>query len=174
MKAYDFFINCKDNHKAWQSFEIFLHGTVLELFHLFQMETNQTKDKLNVLDFLKWQNDHKSATVKLILQLVLTYGVRIYVQRIGERNNDIVVADAGRYSFLDLFYGFNHPIYREIEYRDLRNKAIYPENVSNQRKQNLTFSSKHKKRWLLKGKLKMTHGSEFRDRWINLTKFIKM
>ncbi|XP_057295330.1 uncharacterized protein LOC130623821 [Hydractinia symbiolongicarpus] len=31
-KAYSFFKDCKDNHKAWEAFEVFLHGTMLEQF----------------------------------------------------------------------------------------------------------------------------------------------
>ena len=41
---------------------------------------------------------------------------------------------------MDLFYGFNHPLYQEIEYRDLKNKAIYPEEVKQQRLKNLSYS----------------------------------
>ena len=76
-----------------------------------------------------------------MFQLVLTYALGIYIQRIGDRNNDTSVSDAGRYAFLDFFYGFQHPIYREIEYRDLRNKVIYPEPVLKQRYENLSFTT---------------------------------
>ena len=82
-----------------------------------------------------------SATLKLIIQLVLTSGLSIYAQRVGDRNNDYKTSEAGRFSFMDIFYSFHHPIYREIEYRDLRNKAIYPEEISAQLNKNLTFSS---------------------------------
>ena len=47
----------------------------------------------------------------LITDLILTYGLAIYIQRIGDRNNDIDVSDSGRYKFFDLFYAFKHPIY---------------------------------------------------------------
>ena len=46
-----------------------------------------------------------------------------------DRNSDIHVSEARRYAFIDCFYGFKHLIYREIEYRDLRNKALYPQEV---------------------------------------------
>ena len=78
--------------------------------------------------------------MKLIFQLVLTYGQEIYAQRVGERNNDMHVSDAGRYDFIDWFYGFNHPIYRESEYRNLRNKALYPKEVKRQRSKNFLDS----------------------------------
>ena len=137
-KAYDVFISCKDTHKAWESFEIFMHGTMLELVHKYVQETEEEPTPNG---FLKWQNKCTSATLKLVLQLILTFGFGIYAQKVGDRNNDFSVSNAGRYAFLDWFYGFNHPLYREIEYRDLMNKSIYPKEVGVQMQNNLSFSS---------------------------------
>ena len=128
--AYKYFTEAKDNHKFWQAFEIFLHGTMLGLIHTCLL---QCKEDTSPIGFLKWERETTSDTMKLIFQLVLTYGQGIYAQRVGERNNDMHVSDAGRYAFIDWFYGFNHPIYREIEYRNLRNKALYPKEVKRQR-----------------------------------------
>lgn len=135
-KAYSFFKDCKDNHKAWEAFEVFLHGTMLELIYKYSQES----DNVSAMGFMQWQHKINAPTVKLILQLVVTYGLGIYTQRVGDRNNDIIISDAGRYSFDDWFFGFNHPYYREIEYRDLQNKAIYPPQVKEQRDKNLSFS----------------------------------
>ena len=138
-KAYKYFINCSDNHKAWQTFEILLHGTVLELIHLYSSSCTHVQPTR--LGFLQWQSETASSTLKLVFNLFLTYGLGIYIQRIGDRNNDSNVSDAGRYAFLDFFYGFNHPLYQEIEYRDLRNKARYPSEVKKQLEENHTFST---------------------------------
>ena len=46
------------------------------------------------------------------------------------KNNDFTVGNAGRYKFFDLSYAFNYPIYREVEYRELKSKVIYPEEVN--------------------------------------------
>ena len=121
--AYKYFTEAKDNHKFWQAFEIFLHGTMLGLIHTCLL---QCKEDTSPIGFLKWERETTSDTMKLIFQLVLTYGQGIYAQRVH-------VSDAGRYAFIDWFYGFNHPIYREIEYRNLRNKALYPKEVKRQR-----------------------------------------
>ena len=138
--AYKVFISCKDNHKAWESFEVFLHGTMLELI---QKYVNETHEEPSPEGFLIWQSNVTSATLKLLLQIVLTYGLGIYVQRVGDRNNDNNVSEAGRFAFIDWFYGFKHPIYREIEYRDLMTKSIYPEEVKSQFEKNLSFSTKN-------------------------------
>ena len=140
-RAYEVFISCKDNHKAWQSLEIFLHGTVLELIHLYVQQTNVSN--ADPLDFLRWQSTVKSATLKMMFQFVFKFALGIYVQRVGDRNNNALISDAGQFVFSDLFYGFRHPLYQEIEYRDLKNKAIYPVEVKNQGAKNLTYSSSH-------------------------------
>ena len=44
---------------------------------------------------------------------------------------------------IDMFYGFNHPIYREVKYSDLRNKVLYPEVVKELKKRNISFSEIH-------------------------------
>ena len=137
--AYNYFISCSDTHKTWQAFEICTHGIVLELIHLYAESTRDSP--LTAIGFLKWQRNSTSATLRMIFSLVLTYGLGIYTQRVGDRNNDATISNAGRYSFLDFFYGFNHPIYQEIEYRDLRNKIIYPPEIRAQLEENITFSN---------------------------------
>lgn len=37
VKSYQYFIDCKDNHKAWQAFEITLHGTNMGLIRLIRL-----------------------------------------------------------------------------------------------------------------------------------------
>ena len=137
-KAYDYFLNCKDNHKAWQSFEIILHGTKEEMIRLFLTEFN---GEVTILFFLEWIGNTEKNTLKLLSQLFLGYGLGIYIQRIGDRNNDIEVSNAGRYKFFDVFFGFKHPIYREVEYRELQNKGLNPQPIKEMLDNNVTFST---------------------------------
>ena len=137
-KAYDYFLNCKDNHKVWQSFAIILHGTIEEMIRLFLTEFN---GEVTILNFLEWIANTENNTLKLLSQLFLGYGLGIYIQRIGDRNNDIEVSNAGRYKFFDAFFGFKHPIYREVEYRKLRNKLLYPQPIKEMLDNNVTFST---------------------------------
>ena len=137
-KTYDFFINCKNNHKTWQTFEVLLHGTTKELIELC---FDGTTSYPSVLDFLDWITNTENATLKVVWQLTLGHGLSIYIQRIGDSNNDIFTSDAGRYKFFDLFYAFKYPIYREVGYRDLCNKVIYPNEVYKLLSENITFSS---------------------------------
>ena len=79
------------------------------MMHLYVQETGQ--------------KDPDVKHLKMMFQLVFKFALGIYIQRIGDRNNDAVVSDAGRFAFMDMFYGFRPPIYQEIEYSDLENKV---------------------------------------------------
>lgn len=61
------------------------------------------------------------------------------MQRIGDRSNDFRCSHAGRMKALDLFYGFNHPIYREVEYNDLANSVRAPKAIEALRRRNISF-----------------------------------
>ena len=41
---------------------------------------------------------------------------------------------------MEMLYAFNHPVYQEIDYRGLLNKACYPKEISDIRNNNLTFT----------------------------------
>ena len=45
---------------------------------------------------------------------------------------------------MDIFFGFNHPVYQEIEYRDLRQKTIMPAEVLKRYNKSLTFTISEK------------------------------
>ena len=75
-----------------------------------------------------------------ICQFVLNVTLAIYVHRVGMRNNDVKCSHTGRMKFLDMFFAFRHPIYREVEYNELRQMALYPTDVASLRKVNSTFT----------------------------------
>ena len=139
--AYSFFIDCKDTHKAWQTLEIFLHGTTMELLQLYKATLKE--ETSNAQGFLQWQSNmgKESQNFRFISQMSLNVALAIYIQRIGDRNNDEEVSDSGRFKFMNMFYGFNHPIYCEVEYNELKQKVCYPTIVSQLRKQNSTFGN---------------------------------
>ena len=138
-KSYKYFLDCKDNHKAWQAFETLLHGTVMELIHVYCSETTLVSLP-TPLGFLQWQSSITKPTLKLVSCIMLNLCLGVYIQRIGDRNNDKKCSDAGRMKCMDMFFGFNHPLYREIEYNELRNKVLFPRDVEMVRDCNITFS----------------------------------
>ena len=103
--AYAYFVKCKDNHIAWQSFQALLHGTVMELFHHFEDENDQS---LTPETFLNWQAEIKNPTLRLLFELFLNFGLGLFFQRVGDRFNNQTLSMAGRSKFVDLFYAFHH------------------------------------------------------------------
>ena len=69
-KAYDYFLNCKDTRKAWQMFEILLHGTIMEIIKLY---LDVDPSQVSVIDFLRWQTNPTNPNLKLLTQLLLTF-----------------------------------------------------------------------------------------------------
>ena len=140
-KSYKYFIDCKDNHKTWQALEIFLHGSVMEIIQLYASKLPAGVTP-GVMGFLDWQSSTGlSPTLQFMTQFTLNFALAIYVQRIGDRNNDEKCSDAGRYKFNDMFYAFNHPIYREVEYNELRQRISFPSEIVQLRTENITYSN---------------------------------
>ena len=65
----------------------------------------------------------------MLSQLILNYTLAIYLLKIGVRCNDVEMINAARFKFADLLYAFMHTIYREVEYRDIKNRVLYHEKV---------------------------------------------
>ena len=143
--------------KLGRLFEISLHDTSKELI---QMNFNSTCSYLSVIGFLVWITNTENATLKIISQLILGYGLSIYNQRIGSCNDDIFISDAGGCKFFDLLYAFKHLIYKEVGYSELRNKVLYPNEIYNLLSENILFSSSNNSgKWqggdfVLEGKVK--------------------
>ena len=128
-KAYEFFVNAKDTHKAYQALLVLLEGTASEMCYLFLKNPDQRFPK-TAQGFLDSCGDNENETFCLVYQIIFNYVLAVYVQKVGVRLNDWDLIDAGRMKFLPLFYAFNHPCYQEVEYRDLANRARYPECLS--------------------------------------------
>ena len=144
-KAYSFFVDAKDTHKSWQALKTFLFGTTMELIHEFRQSS--THEEINDPEpeptkFLAWLANQTNPTIKLIAELVLNFSLAIYLFKLGVRANDVQLINAGRFKFADLlFYAFKHPIYREVEYRDLRNRVMYPPEIRKLRDDHSSFST---------------------------------
>ena len=131
--ATNYFFKCSDTHKTNQALHILLFGAGLEMVR----EYASIHPQRSVGGFLQW---HPNNTLFMLRQLIFNYTLAIFITKIGDRYNDENLHQAGRYKFMDLFFAFNHPIYQEIEYRDLKQKCQMPSEIRAQRKQNLTFT----------------------------------
>ena len=91
----------------------------LQKWYEYVAQTDE--EQLTVDGFLKWNSNN---TYHVVHQLVFTYALAIMINKLGDCNNNEKIQSAGRYKSMELFYGFNHPIYQEIEYRDLQQKVV--------------------------------------------------
>lgn len=103
LKSYQYFTDCKDNHKAWQAFENFLHGTTMELIRLCYLESESPSP----LGFLQWRSNIEKLNLKLVCQLRLRVALLIYIQLVGDWNNDSECIEAGRMKFIHTFFSSN-------------------------------------------------------------------
>lgn len=117
VKSYQYFIDCKDNHKAWQAFEITLHGTNMGLIRLIRLCCLESESPFPT-SFLQWLSNIEKPNMKSICQLTLSVTLLIYIQRAGDQNNDFECSEPGRVKFIDTFFSFN---YREVEYNEIHN-----------------------------------------------------
>ena len=123
--VYKYFVDAKDTHKAFQALQVLLHGTASKFCRLYILAKG--KKNISVNSFLKWASSNENETFNLLFQLIFTFAFAIYAQKIGIRCNDALLTESARLKFMPMFYGFNHPTCQEIEYRDLENRALYPE-----------------------------------------------
>ena len=81
------------------------------------------------IGFLTWQSTVENQVLKLVCELMLNIGLGIYIHKVGEQNNHYRCSEAGCLKCINMFFGFNHLIYGEVEYSDLKNKVLYPDIV---------------------------------------------
>ena len=93
----------------------------MELIRIYCAETDDTP---TAYGFLEWQSTLKNPIFSLVSELTLNIGLRIYINRVGEQNNNYRCSQAGRMKCNDMFHEFNHLIYTEVKYSDLCKSRI--------------------------------------------------
>ena len=84
-KAYNYFRSATDTHKTWQGLEVLLHGTACEMVELFIANTDEEITSENIMT---WAKTNSNKTFQLHFDLILTYALSIYVQKMSVRCND--------------------------------------------------------------------------------------
>ena len=95
--AYQFFISAGDTHKSFQTIQVLLFGTVMELYCQYKKETENSI--ISVENFLCWQASHPNPTIRLICQLMLNYTLAVFLFKIGIRHNDAKLINCARFKF---------------------------------------------------------------------------
>ena len=137
LKFYSYFLKCKDTHKSYQAVEIMLFGTTTELVRTYGGQASNP----SLMGFLEWGSGNKDPNIRFICQFILNYVLAMYVHKVGDCCNDSKCSDACHMKFSEPFFAFNHRIYREVEYNDLRERALYSLQIKNLRKQNNSYKN---------------------------------
>ena len=74
--TYDFFLNCNKKHKAWQSFEVLLHGTIKEMVKVYLFKDKEEPSVLKVLLCV--------ANISLVT-VIYRVGLCICIKRVSDR-----------------------------------------------------------------------------------------
>ena len=92
---------------------------------------------------MEWQADQECNNLKLVNQLISNYVLAICVFKVVVRHNDSNLINSVRSKLDDLLYAFKHPIYHEVECRDLKNRVLCDKayEVKELRDKNLSFST---------------------------------
>ena len=80
-QRHKYFADCKDNHKAWQSFEILFHDVILELLEFYRNSTCETPTSLGSLNFV---SETENATLSLTSEIFLIFALGIDIHGIDD------------------------------------------------------------------------------------------
>ena len=104
------FQTVKRQAQSVAGFWYFLNGTILELIRIYFAEINDRPNGFYSGSLL-W----KTWYYYFLGSPSVDTGLRIYINRVEEQNNDYHCGQAGRMKCTDMFYRFNHSISREVE-----------------------------------------------------------
>ena len=60
---------------------------------MIKLYLSESKEQPSVLNFFQWTVDTKNITLRALPQLFMGFGLGIYIQRVNDRNNDVIVSN---------------------------------------------------------------------------------
>ena len=115
---------CYDHHKTMEILQGFYSGTSEELLTPYVRHCLERKQTVNVNGYFNWIDTVVTPNYKFLTEVVFTHLLGLMLFRCGVRRYNSDVMMAGRSRFTPLFYLSNHPKYREIDYRDHRDRYL--------------------------------------------------
>ena len=95
-----------------------------ELVTPYVRECMRANEPVTVHGFFAWIDRVKNSNIKFMIDAVFNYLLALQMFRAGIRRNNSDVMMAGRTRFSSLFYVLHYPKYRQIEYRDLKDRYL--------------------------------------------------
>ncbi len=128
-KAKNFILKCKDHHLSWQLVLAFFAAALRELVHPY-VRRSETTDYTST-GFLKYYKTTLSSipNYAYLYMQACRFGLAIINFRIAVRRNNSDLLLCAKYHTKELFFGRNHPHYRNIEIFDSLQRAMMPPDV---------------------------------------------
>lgn len=120
---------CTDHHKAWMTLTIFLHGTMDEILSEYIKYSKIKHEKPTVKGLYNYISQSNDKNFRFICDVVFNILLAVHIYRCGVRRNNDQFIMASKSKFFKLFFGFNMTSYQEIAFRDLKCRALAPDDV---------------------------------------------
>ena len=138
-RAQDVIHNGVDHHRSRQILTTFFHSLSKELLKPYvQQYTNPTADH-----FMSWVESEEVSDPNYLFawRVCFSYllAFTLYTEGVRKNNHDHMMA--ARVVFAPLFFGRNHPRYRELHMRDLMDRVQCPPQLSKNIKENKSFTA---------------------------------
>ncbi len=133
------------HHKLWRILEITYIALTRELLFPFMKQAIEAGEAPTLLGFWSYIDKVKNENYLYCLEMAFTYLHALMLLRKGSRANDSEAISGAISKLKLLFFGTNHPLYREILYNDLRIRYLAPPEILRQINANITATRTSKK-----------------------------
>ena len=119
-----------DHHRSRQILSTLLNALAKELVRPFVIHQREAKKETDIDQFFEWYgSDVKDHNYRFAWSVCFTYllAFQLYTQAVRKNHHEHMMA--ARASFAPLFYGRNHPRYRELHLRDMMDRVQSPNDL---------------------------------------------
>ncbi len=137
--------NGKDHHTTWQLALVFHNGALRELVlpyvrHCARISPH-TKPSVNgFYEFIEDDSMKKCPNFGYLYDQISRYSQGIINFRMGIRRNNFMLVESARFMTKELFYGRNHPKYRDVELFQNIQQLFMPEQVKQLLSKNVSIT----------------------------------
>ena len=117
---------CSDHHKLWEILELVYLAFADELLLPYFRHCKATESDATAHGYWMFSTDAKNPNYVYIQQMVFTYLHAFMMLRKGVRNGDSQLVLVAKTKLGSLFFGRNHPHYRDIIYNDFKLAYLMP------------------------------------------------
>ena len=140
-RAQEIIHNGVDHHRSRQIISTLLNAFSKELIRPFVLEQRRKGEDADVNKYFEWlRGEVKDPNYIFAWRVCFTFllAFQLYTESVRKNNHEHMLA--ARSAFAPLFYGRNHPRYRELHLRDMLDRVQCPDELKEDIKQYESFS----------------------------------